>query len=92
MREKTTLFAERKLRNVDKVAVAYRVARGDKENAVAVWKGYDERSIRSALVSKIDNGSTRCKATRDFRQQDTKYTESNNESAQVFTRLPPLIT
>lgn len=77
MREKTSFFAEHKLRNVYKVAV---------------WKDYDERSIQSALVSKLTNGSTRCKATRDFRQQDTKYTESNNESAQVFTELASLIT
>jgi hypothetical protein len=41
-----SLFAEHKLRNVDKVAVAYRVALGDKEKGVAVWKNYDERSIR----------------------------------------------
>jgi len=74
------------------VAVAYRVALGDKEKAVAVWKDYDETSIRKRWFQKLMNGSTRCKATRDFRQQDTKYTESNNESAQVFTGLPPLIT
>jgi hypothetical protein len=54
VREKTSLFAEHKLRNVYKVAVAYRVAPGDKEKAVAARKEYDERSIRSALVSKID--------------------------------------
>jgi len=46
VREKTSLFAEHKLRNADKGALAYRVALGDKEKAVAVWKDYDERSIR----------------------------------------------